>query len=258
VPWRVLGRVVPLVLVAFTIAAVVHRVLPSSEFRVQRVTVRGNERLAPGEVLALLDGIEGEHLLDVDLQRWRQRLMGSPWVADVRLHKRLPGTIDVDIVERVPLAVARRDGQLFLIDEDGAVIDEYGPLYADIDLPIVDGWSHGEDAEARNRTALAARVLDALSSRRDLLARLSQIDVRDVRDAVVILGDEGTRIHLGDSGFAERLDAYVELAPALRARVPEMDSVDLRFGSRIFVRPAGGRAPWRTTGGDGTSLPAAR
>jgi hypothetical protein len=27
------------------------------------------------------------------------------------------------------------------------------------------------------------------------------------------------------------------------ARVPEIDSVDLRFDPRVFVRPAGGRTP---------------
>jgi hypothetical protein len=30
----------------------------------------------------------------------------------------------------------------------------------------------------------------------------------------------------------------VELAPALKQRVPEIDYVDLRFDERVYVRPA--------------------
>ena len=38
--------------------------------------------------------------------------------------------------------------------------------------------------------------------------------------------------------FLERLQSYVDLAPALRERVSEIDYVDLRFGERVYVRPA--------------------
>ena len=53
-----------------------------------------------------------------------------------------------------------------------------------------------------------------------------------------------------DEKFLERLQSYLELAPALRERVPEIDYVDLRFGTRVYVRPAalakGGRRTARS------------
>jgi cell division septal protein FtsQ len=67
---------------------------------------------------------------------------------------------------------------------------------------------------------------------------VSQIDVRDAHDAVVILEGDGALIHVGEERFAERLQGYLELAPTLRARVPEIDYVDLRFDERVYVRPA--------------------
>ena len=45
-------------------------------------------------------------------------------------------------------------------------------------------------------------------------------------------------IELGDDRFLQRLESYLELAPALRERVENIDSVDLRFGDRIYVRPS--------------------
>ncbi len=62
-----------------------------------------------------------------------------------------------------------------------------------------------------------------------------------MRDAVVVLKDDTALVHVGDEQFAERLQSYVELAPALRERVPEIDYVDLRFDERVYVRPSRGR-----------------
>jgi hypothetical protein len=51
--------------------------------------------------------------------------------------------------------------------------------------------------------------------------------------------DDHARLLLGDRDFRARLMSYLDMRPSLVARVTEMDYVDLRFGSRVFVRPAG-------------------
>ena len=105
------------------------------------------------------------------------------------------------------------------------------------------------------RVALAARLLAALSARRDLWRRVSQIDVTDARNAVVMLTQDGTRVHLGDAAFADRLQSYLELAPALLARVPEIDYVDVRFEPRVFVRPADEQSRARGRAGQAATPP---
>jgi cell division septal protein FtsQ len=54
---------------------------------------------------------------------------------------------------------------------------------------------------------------------------------------VLLLDGDTALLHLGDDEFLERLQSYVDLAPALRERVPDIDYVDLRFDSRVYVRP---------------------
>jgi cell division septal protein FtsQ len=73
--------------------------------------------------------------------------------------------------------------------------------------------------------------------------------VSDVRDAVVLLKDDTTLIRIGDDQFAERLQSYIDLAPALRERVPDIDYVDLRFGERVYVRPQGSGSQKASNGG---------
>jgi cell division septal protein FtsQ len=71
-----------------------------------------------------------------------------------------------------------------------------------------------------------------------MASRISQIDVSDSRNAVVLVDDDPTQIRLGSEKFVERLQSYFELAPALREQVPAIDYVDLRFDERVYVRPA--------------------
>jgi cell division protein FtsQ len=214
-------------------------------FRVNQIKVHGNHRLSNGEVLAMLDSLRGRSVLTIDLGEWRQALLNSPWVADASLRTTLPSTIDVAILERAPLGIGRINGSLYVVDDRGAVIDEYGPGYADLDLPIIDGLS-GEtntpagDASDVYRALLARRLLDALRVR-NMVSQISQIDVSDSRNAVVLLEGDPTLIRLGNERFVERLQSYHEIAPALHDQVPQIDYVDLRFDERVYVRPARGR-----------------
>lgn len=217
----------------------VRSVATSGIFTVNRVTVRGNARLATGEVLALVDGMKGQSLLFASLPEWRRRLLGSSWVREATLRRVLPSTVEITIVERRPIGIGRIGGGLFLVDEGGTVIDEYGPRYADFDLPVIDGLSGittGSQAESDGRrAALAARLLGAVRAQPELARRISQVDVSDPRNAVVVLDKDTVLVRLGDDRFVERLQEYVELAPSLRERVPDMEYVDLRFGERVYV-----------------------
>jgi cell division septal protein FtsQ len=244
--WRVLALAAGLWIAGYGAHRVLTTFLGLHIFRVQRIVVHGNHRLSNGEVTGLLEGLRGESILAVNLEEWRRGVLNSPWVAEASLRRTLPSTVDVTVLERTPLGIGRMNGSLYLVDDRGAVIDEYGPHYSDLDLPIIDGFSSspGEAQPDSSRAMLARRLLDALGDR-NLSERISQIDVSDARNAVVLLHDDPTAIRLGNERFVERLQSYFDLAPALRERVPDIDYVDLRFDARVYVRPAGAPQPTR-------------
>jgi hypothetical protein len=57
---------------------------------------------------------------------------------------------------------------MYLVDDDAVVIDQYGPRYADLDLPLVDGLAASPNDEGlmtdRLRGELAARVITAVKA----------------------------------------------------------------------------------------------
>jgi len=240
--WRAARWLGAGVLVAYSGYRATELVLHASLLQVRRISVHGNVRLSSGEVQAIVEGLRGSSILAADLSRYRRRLLESPWVSDVALRRVLPSTVEVFVSERRPIGLCRLGTALYLVDAHGTLIDEFGPQYSEFDLPIIDGLvrspSSGQPAIDEVRADLAARVIDALAPRRDLAQRVSQIDVRDAHDAVVLLENDPALLHLGEDKFLERLQAYVDLAPALHDRVPDIDYVDMRFDERVYVRPA--------------------
>ena len=139
---------------------------------------------------------------------------------------------------------ARADGhrparqQLYLVDDAGVIIDEFGPQYREFDLPIVDGLvrrrpSGGGRGRCRSASQLTQRFLEALRPRRTLRQRVSQIDVSDAHDVVVLLDDDPRCCTWATTRFLERLETYLELAPTLQEQFASIDYVDLRFDERV-------------------------
>ena len=210
--------------------------------QIGHLTVRGHDRLSTGEVLALVAGLRGQNILVVDLGHWQQKLLSSPWVDHATIRRVLPSTVEITVQERRPMGVGRIGTAMYLIDGRGVIIDEYGPAYSDLDLPIIDGLAaspqDGGSIVDVARAEFAARVIAALAARPELQQQVSQLDVSNLHDAVVILAGDPALLRLGDTDFAARLQQYVDLAPALRERVTAVDYVDLRFEERLYVRPA--------------------
>lgn len=240
--WRAGRWAAAAIVVAYAGYRATALVLHASGLQVRRIDVHGNVRLSSGAVQTIVDGLRGSNILTADLNGYRRRLMESPWVADAELRRLLPSTVEVFVSERRPMGLCRLGSALYLVDAHGTLIDEFGPQYSEFDLPIVDGLARspnlGRPVVDETRAELAARLIDAVSQRKDLAQRISQIDVSDAHDAVVLLQNDGAMLHLGEDKFLERLQSYVDLAPALRQRVPDIDYVDLRFDERVYVRPA--------------------
>jgi cell division protein FtsQ len=213
--------------------------LSSKRLAIRRIAVSGNVRISTGEVHSLLGELFGANLLTADLDASRRRLRESKWVADAEIRRVFPASVAVGLTERRAVMLGRIREEIRLIDQMGDDIDSFGPDYAEFDLPIVDGLDSDPGGGLRidpERFALARRALAALQSRAELAKRVSQIDVSDRRDVVLLLEDS-VLVHVGVDRFLERLQSYVELASALRERVPDIDYVDMRYDDRVFVGP---------------------
>jgi cell division protein FtsQ len=107
-------------------------------FTMRRVEINGARRVPRLAVYNIAFDQPGMAMPLVDLAATRQRLLRFGWIKDARVSRRLPDTLVVDIVERVPTAIWQHDGQLSLVDAEGAILERVR-VESMPDLPLVVG-----------------------------------------------------------------------------------------------------------------------
>jgi cell division protein FtsQ len=225
----------------FGLFGAVSYALSSKRLTIRRIVVSGNSRVPAGDVRAILHDLIGANVITADLRASRRKVSELPWVADVEVRRVLPASIAVSLAERRAVMLGRVGVEQYLLDATGFPIVQFGPDYAQLDLPIVNGLDAGGPMKIdEQRAALAAQVIAALTPRPDLANRVSEIDVRDPRNVALLLRDDTAVVRVGTDRFLERLQVYVELARAVHERVADIDYVDLRYALRLR---RGGRPP---------------
>ncbi|NJM51755.1 MAG: FtsQ-type POTRA domain-containing protein, partial [Sphingomonadales bacterium] len=91
-------------------------------FVVTRVETSGMERVDQLKVYDIVLAEKDRAMPLVDLDKIRSDLMQYGWIKDVRVSRRLPDTLVVEITERKPAAIWNRGGKQTLIDDQGVVL----------------------------------------------------------------------------------------------------------------------------------------
>lgn len=127
-------------------------------FRVEKIEVRGVNRMDAMTVYAVALDQKSRAMPLVDLNGVRDKLMQYGWVADAHVSRRLPDTLLIRIVERTPAAVWQDQGQLSLIDRDGVFLQS---VSADAmpNLPLVIGPGADRQEPAYQQLMEAAPAL---------------------------------------------------------------------------------------------------
>lgn len=146
----------------WVVAGIVLVVLVGGAFAVTRspvldvdtVAVRGASRTPESEVEANAGIALGSPMLDVDAAAAERRLEALPWVERATVTRSWPGTVEIALVERTPVAVVGSGSGAVAVDRDGRVLGPAG----DADLPVVagDAADAGEDLTDTQRWVVGA------------------------------------------------------------------------------------------------------
>lgn len=196
-------------------------------FEVEKVEVRGVERMDELPVYNIALGQVDRSMLSVDLPHVRQEMLKLGWVKDARVSRRLPDTLVVDIVEREPVAVWQQGGRLSLIDVTGVVLQ---PVSADAmpDLPLVVG------PNANRQTASLNKLMENAPALKPMLAGATWIGNRrwDLR----FQSGETLSLPEGDRTSATALVNFARMDGVNRLLGRGIVKFDMRDPDRFILR----------------------
>jgi cell division protein FtsQ len=157
----------------------------------------------------------------------RNRLLQHGWVEDARVSRRLPDTLVIDIVERVPAALWQDKQRLALIDSKGVVLDRV-PITQMPDLPLLIGPG------ANRKTVELDRLMDAVPTLKPQLA--SATWVGDRRWDLLFQSGEVVALPEGEAPARTALGKFANLDKSAGLLGRGLVRVDLRLPGKMIVR----------------------
>ena len=231
---RIARLALPALLLLLVWIAIARRGAP--ELEIDRIFVEGNERLSEGEILELIEVHGATNILTLDLDETKRKLLRSAWVKDVELKRMLPATLTLQIVERTPVAVAALS-ELYLLAEDGTILDQLPPFYDMEKLVLVRGLRDEDGVVSADRAALAGRMAEALLAHERLALLVSELDVTEGADSTTLrLRESPLALLVSERTMVSRLSEVVPLLAGIAERLPGVEVLDLRFQNAVYVR----------------------
>jgi cell division septal protein FtsQ len=190
------------------------------------VEVTGARYANPDEIVSRLR-IDSTASVWDNVEPLEELVRQHPSVREVRIKRRLPGTLVVEVAENPPVALVQAGGArggLVAVDETGRTLP-VDPTAVDVDLPVL-----------RTRDSVALKLLgEVREALPGLFARIG--DVRRTGGDVAIRLEPGARTVLAPSSVSvERLSEIIPVEADLARRKVAPSEIDLRYKDQVVVR----------------------
>jgi cell division protein FtsQ len=220
-----------------------HYALTSPRFAIRTVDLVGAHRLSLDDVKTESGATVGSNIFALDSDAAERKLLDNPWVSSVKVTRRLPSTLRIELSEREAAAVVSLGEHLYLVTREGEPFKEIQPGDP-YDLPLITGAS--PENLARDR----AREIERIQTGLEVLHQFERVQLShvypaeelhlaDAGDVTLTAGKDGVTLELGTGPWRKKLLMADEVVGELRkkGRTPGIVFLDnTAHPERVVVR----------------------
>lgn len=196
-------------------------------FALREIRFTGLAHAAEAELMERSGLTLGDNLFRIDLARAARGMEAHPWVASVRIERRLPRALAVTVSEHRAAALVRLGG-LYLLDDEGKLFKR-ATSGDGLDLPLITGLSRERFSEQQLRLFAALHLLDTWQASGFSVAAISEVRL-DEDGGTTLFAHEGEavqQIRLGQSDVSLKLKRLQQIRAALARRGERAARIDL-------------------------------
>jgi len=209
-------------------------------FGVERIEVEGNWNMLRAEEVAKLSGVRaGDNLFWISVEDIHDRLDDEPWIKEVAVRRRLPGTLCIYIEEYEPVAIVASN-DFYFADNDGKIIKR-AESDEGKDLPVISGLSIASDGKMgdgdRKRLLEMLDILKAFDL--SLFGRnegAAEINYDEVKGYSIVTRQNPMQVVLGRKDMDERITQINRMMKAITAGRPPIRYIIANEKGRVIVR----------------------
>lgn len=202
------------ILILIVLAVIAVYLFKSPTFKINTITVNGNEQLTREKVLEIADIKIGDNILLKPNKVAKVRLKQNGAIAEVKINKLYPSRVEIEITERTKSFQIKTGQENYIyIDEQGYII---GCASEKLELPIITGMEITDndvnsakrlDEKDLNKMEIILQIYEECK-KIEIDTKITQIQVED--EYILDLENEGLTINLGDAtNLKNRMD-YVK------------------------------------------------
>ncbi len=195
-------------------------------FTLRHVETRGNHRVSTQSIYDIAFSQDSSAMPLVDLDGTRERLLRLPWIREARVSRRLPDTLVVEVIERVPVAVWQQQGRFHLVDAEGVVLEPVGPAMPNLVRLI--------GPEANRRFASLKALLDAAPRLRPMITDATWVGQR--RWDLHFQGGEILSLPEGEAEARQAIERFAQMDQRESLLGRGFARIDMRDPRRVYLR----------------------
>ncbi len=225
----------------------------NQDYQLRTIELQTDGTLQREQILKVADLHEGENIFSMNLGRVRESLQRLPQVDEVEVVRKLPGEIDIRVVERKPVAWITGEKQVsdpfvsdaaFLVDGRGVLMKEKKLLPEYLGLPLISGCS-SELLEAgkvvESPEAKTALELLRLSTRSFMQMRFQIREIDVSKSYCLVVSDKNhTRVTFALNDLEAQLQRLEQFLVYCDDSKQELETVNLLVQRNIpvtFTKP---------------------
>jgi len=220
-----------------------HYALTSPRFAIHTVDLVGAKRTTLDQIKTDSGVAVGLNIFALDTDVAERKLLENPWIAEVKVTRRLPSTLRVELSEREAAAVVALGERLYLVTPEGVPFKEV-QAGDPFDMPLISGAS--PENLQRDRKREIERIQTGLEVLRQFervpLSRVyppEEVHLADAGDVTLTCGKDGVTLELGTGPWRKKLLMAEEVVGELRkkGRTPGIVFLDnSAHPERVVVR----------------------
>ena len=197
-------------------------------FHVRRVEVLGTRYLSPSDILARMNVDTAASVWD-PIAPLVTRVEGYPGVARANIHRKLPGTLVVEIVERIPVALVPATGGFRVYDDRGSAL-QIDPARVTVDAPVM----MERDVPLLKLLGTMRTSMPAMYARVSTVRRPGHGEI--AFDLKVPGATETETLRANDDLSMQRLADVEPVEQDLARKQLRASEIDLRFRDQVIAR----------------------
>ena len=191
--------------------------LRTGVFNLRRVSIKGCLRQNAVDLENIIREEFPASVLRIDLDKARRRLERETWVKRVEIHRALPSSLALRVVEREPVVLLELGGMQMMADSEGVLLGAYRREFGKINSPIFKGFI-GVDSEsyAAHQKENAERIRHALAMLTEIAAempqdvqKISELNVSELNNIKILMKNDPVEIFMGNGNYLKRFNSFM-------------------------------------------------